>query len=204
MALPLGDEGYLDTPRGIITTAGTWFRITEKALRQYAGPVLEAVPLRELLERAETWVRSPQTLGLWIMLPLLALPAPVAGVSALLVVVLWKLLAPSFGGVLGAKVFALLETVWLQVIAYVLVLGFFANWPDFAKVALGLVWFIALRWKLVDLALNPLLKSVLSRLYPLPPTDQSLRAVIRAVAIKRGLSLPEIDRMRSDILDRFG
>ena len=32
---------YIDTPKGIFTSNGTWFRVTEDSLKEYAGELLE-------------------------------------------------------------------------------------------------------------------------------------------------------------------
>ena len=61
---------FVDTPEGIFTASGVWFRTREASLYAYAGPVFDHEPLPRLLTQAEVWLRSPQTLALWL-LPLL-------------------------------------------------------------------------------------------------------------------------------------
>lgn len=194
---------YLNTPRGIFTPAGTQFHTTEEELLAFAGPVFAVQPLAEVIRQAEVWLHSPRTLALWVM-PLLLMVAPLwlAVAGGLAVYVGWSLLAPSLGNATLARVFARLDHVGLQFVWYAGVLGWLASWPDFAKIAVGLLWFVLLRWRVMGLVLKPLLKPAWGALYPLPHTDQMLRATIVSTALAHNLPLPELDRMKQQLAKR--
>ena len=65
---------YVDTPAGLLSADGTHYRTTEPLLREYAGPVVEAVGLGTLLQRAGVWLRSPQTITTLLLPVLLLMP----------------------------------------------------------------------------------------------------------------------------------
>ncbi len=200
---PTDIPAYLSTPRGMFTPAGTQFHTTEEDVQAFAGPVLGVASLGDLVRQAEVWLHSPRTLALWLMpLLLMVLPVWAAAVGGLAVYIGWSLLAPSMGNATGARLFEHLDNVGFQFILYVAVLGWLASWPDFAKIALGLLWFILLRWRVMNLILTPLLKPLWQALYPLPHTDQMLRATIVSTALAHNLSLPEIDRMKQKLAQR--
>lgn len=199
------EAAYVDTPNGIFTAAGVWFHTTEEALRQYAEPVLARVPLPSLLQQAEVWLRSDQTLVLWVLpLALLLVPPLPAALGALTLYVGWRGLSPSFVSLALLRVFRLLDRVWLQGLYYVLVLSVLAGAAQHAALGLGLGGFILLRWGVVARLTQPLVRRLWASLYSLPVSDQVLRAVIIRTALKYRLSLPELDRMEREIHRHMG
>ncbi len=88
---------FVDTPEGIYTASGVWFRTREDSLYAYAGPVFDREPLARLFTQAEVWLRSPMTLALWLLPLLLFMLSPLqAALAALVVYVGWESLGPSF------------------------------------------------------------------------------------------------------------
>ncbi len=194
---------HVDTPRGIFTAQGVWFHATEAALEAYAGPVLEREPLPKLLADAQVWLRSAQTLALWA-LPLLLwlLPPLPAALAALTLYLGWKVLAPGFVTRAGVAALRRLDTVILQGLYFVFALSVLAGMGQTTAVWVGLAGFILLRWGLVAKASRPLVERLWPRLYPLPVPDQVLRALIVRVALKYGLSLPQIDRLEAKMQEK--
>ncbi len=171
-------------------------------LEAYAGPVLAREPLPRLIEGATVWLRSPQTLTLWL-LPLLLwqLPAGWAALLALLIYVAWQGMAPGLVNRAVLLLFRQLERVSFQAIYYVVILSLFAERGDTAAVVIGLAGFIALRWQLLDRIVNPLVRRLWAVLFPLPVPDQVLRSLILRTALKYRLPIPEIDRMERQLLN---
>ena len=70
MAWPLWPKNtviYRDTPQGILTESGVWYRTTVALLNEYAAEVFEREPIEVHLARADTWIRSPHTLSAWLL-----------------------------------------------------------------------------------------------------------------------------------------
>ena len=195
------ETSFVDTPEGIFTASGLWFRTRESWLYDYAGAVFEREPLVRLLTHAEVWLRSAQTLTLWLLPFFLMLIGPLqAALAALVVYVGWRSLGPSFVSRALLRAFRLLDVVLLQAFYYVLILSVMAAQEQFAALWVGLGGFILLRWGLVRLATRPVVGWIWSTLYRMPVPDHVLRALIVRAALKHRIALPEFDRIEQEII----
>lgn len=200
---------YVDTPKGLFTGGGTWLRTTEAALRDYAGRVLEHVPVGTLLLYTERWLRSAGTLAVWLLLPLLigaylqgvALWVPAVG--ALVGYLVWALVSPAWVSIALARGLRWLERPGVQGLAYLLGLSYLGLQAAHGAVLIGLAGFILVRWGLVDRLATPLLRPLWHTLYQLPRADQILRAFVVRVALNHHISLPALDRMQDSILSNL-
>ena len=195
---------YVDSPTGIVTVAGTRFRTTEKLLREFAEPVFDHEPLEVLILRAEVWVQSPVTMALWAMpVLLLLLPVWAASVAALALFAIWRLVSPAAPIRAGIAVFDVLRKPVLQGIYYVVLLTLLGWAGQTPAVLVGLAGFIALRFGLIDVLLNPVLTRMLTRMYPIPVPDQVLRAVIVRAALRHNVPLPELSRLEESVREAW-
>ena len=203
---PTGKEGsrptFVELPTGIFTAAGTWFRVTTDDLADYASPLLDRMSIDALLAAAETVLRSPQTLGAWLLLGMLFAGSPAqAAFVALVIFTGWSVVGP--GLVLPGLVpmLRVLEVVWLQGAAFVVGLSLLGMAGNVVAVGVGLAGFVLLRWGLVSRLVEPVVRRFRSRLYALPVEDQALRAVIIRFSLRERVSLPQIDAMESRMLE---
>ena len=195
---------FVDTPEGIYTASGVWFRTREESLYAYAGPVFDREPLARLFMQAEVWLRSPMTLALWLLPLLLFMLSPLqAALAALVVYVGWESLGPSFVSRTVSGVFRVLDLVLLQALYFVLTLSILAAQEQLAALGVGLGGFILLRWSLVRMVTQPVVKRIWATLYKMPVPDQVLRSFIIRAALKYRVSLPELDRIEQEILENL-
>lgn len=191
---------YVDTPKGIFTAAGVWFRTTENEVEAFAGPVLQHMSLKRLLNYAEVWLRSPETLTLWLLPILLTVFSSLAAVlSALLFFVGWKYISPSISTLIALKVVHVFDSVYMQHPYYVVVLSILAWQQVYTAVWIGLAGFILIRWGLITKITEPLFNLLWKVMYVLPIPDQVLRSIILRVALKHHISLPQLDHMEEQI-----
>lgn len=189
---------YLDTPAGIVTATGVRFSTTRALLEEFAGGVLDRVPLDVLVSRAEVWLRSGQTVALWLLpVLLLVLPPVWAAVLTLGTYLAWEVFSPVMANRHLAGVFRIAERPIVQAVLYVAVLSVFGIRGELGAVGVGLAGFMALRWQLVALLVRPVTRIAHRRLYSLPAPDQILRAFVLQAAIQHGVALPQIDELRS-------
>jgi hypothetical protein len=195
---------YVDTPYGLLTEGGRWYHVTEQDVQEYAGAVLDHVPLEQLLRWADTWMDSARTVVVWA-LPLLfwGLPPLWAGGSALTLFVAWALLSPALPSLLAVRVVSGLDHVLAQALYYVATMSAFAAAEMYGALGGGLLGFVLLRWGVVEWAFGYLVRPLHRSLYPLPVADQVLRGLIVRVALKHRLSLPHVDDITKDILDNL-
>ncbi len=196
---------YVDTPRGLFTAAGHWFRTTEVLLQSYAGPLLEKEPLDRLLRQADVWLMLPSLLMLWALLPLLWASTPVVAVGiALGLYLLGHLLLPLLILRPLTPILAVLANPWLQGAAYVVGLTALAWSERLPAVWVGLAGFLGVRWGLLDRLLRPLRDRLHTALYPLPLPDQVLRTLILRAALAHRITLPELAAIEQEVLRRLG
>ncbi|WP_412070179.1 hypothetical protein [Rubrivirga sp. IMCC43871] len=191
---------YVDTRAGLLAADGTRYRTTEPLLRDYAGPVVEAVGLGTLLARAGVWLRSPVTLAALALPVLLALlPWWTAAGLTMVLFALWAAAAPGIvaPGLIGTL--RVLEHPVVQGLLYVVVLSAFANAGQFAAVWTGVAGFIALRLGLVSILLGPIVDPIQQMWYPLPPADQTLRSLIVREALRRGVNLAGMEAIEDRV-----
>lgn len=196
---------YVDTPYGMMTADGRWYHIPEADVREYAGAVLDHVSLDRLVQWADAWLDSPRTATLWLLPPLLwGMPVGGAVAAAVALYVGWALASPAWPGVGAARVASGLSHTLVQGGYYVVALSYLAAIEQYAAVGTGLAAFVLFRWGIVGWAFGGVLRPLRRRLYPLPVTDQVLRALIVRAALKYRVSVPQVDALTSDILENWG
>lgn len=199
-----GNPTYVDTPYGMVTASGRWYHIPEDDVRAYAGGVLEHVPLDRLIRWADAWLDSPRTVTLWLLPVLLwALPIGWALVAGVGLYGGWTLASPAFPGPWTAWVVSGLQNVLVQGGYYALTLSSFALGDQFAAVGVGLVAFVLFRWGIVDWGTGLVLRPLVKWLYPLPVSDQVLRALILRTAVYYRVSVSQVDDLTADIIDNL-
>ncbi|NNF57471.1 MAG: hypothetical protein HKN04_04450 [Rhodothermaceae bacterium] len=195
---------YLDTPTGIVTTAGTRFRTTEGLLHEFAGPVFAQEPLERLIRHAEAWLRGGVALALCVLLlGVLWVPAWLAGLLAVLTYTVWEGVAPSAPSVAGARLLRVVEHPLVQGVPYVIVLSLLGMAGRIDAVVVGLLGFVGFRLGAIQALLRPLLDPLRARLFPLPVPDQVLRAFIVRAALRHGVALTELTQLEQSARDAW-
>jgi hypothetical protein len=157
-----------------------------------------------LIQRTEVWLRSAQTLTLWLFPIFMILIEPLpAALAALTVFVGWKSLGPSLVSRSFERILSMLDLVWLQGAYYVGILSYFAASNAYAAVWAGLAGFILVRWGLVEKLTDLLVRLIWGTLYKMPIADQILRAFILRAAMKYRVSLPQLDQLERRIVEKF-
>lgn len=191
-------SAYLDTPRGIVTAAGTTFHTTEALLKEYASDVLDYRDTSQLIEDAEVWLGSAATATIWIFpLFLLAVPVWAALLLGILFFCTWSVFAPSAPFLSVLRLFSILEKPVLLAVYYVIAMTLFGWNGQTAAAVVGLGVFVGLRLRLLQLLLHPLIKNISGRLYSLPLPDQVLRAIVVRTALKHRINLAELDHLET-------
>lgn len=198
------EASFLDTPRGIFTASGTWFRTTEASLKEYAGPVIEHEPVERLMAMAERWLRSPATIVVWIF-PILLWYLGIwpAVLLSLGIYVLFAAWGPVIVSYWAHRYLRILDHVLPQAVWYISSMSFFAMMDRLDLMAAGLILFVFMRWGLVAKALDFILKRLHKALYAVPYPDQVLKSVILRSAMKHRVAMPELDRIERFILSQI-
>jgi len=195
---------YVDTPKGLFTASGQWFRTREAQLEAFAGAVIEKRPVADLIDDADAVLAWPTTLTVWL-LPLFALVLPWWSVLLVGAAVLFAahLVTPSMLTVPQIRLARWLRAAWAQGAYYVLMLSLLAQVGAWPAVAVLIASFVALRWGWAEKATLPAVQPAFKRMYPLPRPDQALRSVIVPYALKYRVPLPEIEAMERALLKKL-
>ncbi len=206
MASPTTDKDtpFIETPNGIFTAAGNWFHTTVDDLEDYAHALLAKRSVASLIHGAEVVLRSPVTLLLWLIPPLLYF----AGWPLTIVICIASFLLLSIGGPLinnlgVGSVLNILDKVPLQALYYIVFLSWFALNDRLELMGFGLLLFILLRWGAFTKAFQPITSYLRKRMFVVPYDDQVLKSVIVRSAMSAGAPLPELDKMERFILNRI-
>jgi hypothetical protein len=198
--VPEPTDLILDTPQGIVSAHGVHFRTTRALLEDYAGPVLEVVPLATLIGRAEVWLRGGPTVALWVLAPLLLLVPPWwAAAAALGAYVAWETAGPLWVSRRLVAALRVLERPLVQAALYVAVLSVLAARGQVVAVGVGLLGFVLMRWGVVLWVLRPAVRVLRRPLTTLPAPDQVLRAFVLRAALRHGIALPQLDRLKREL-----
>ncbi|WP_103028788.1 hypothetical protein [Salinibacter altiplanensis] len=195
---------YIDTPYGLLTEGGRWYHVTEKDVEEYAGTVLDHVPLGQLLRWADTWIDSARTVVVWVLpLMLWGLSVEWAVGGAFVLFTAWASLSPALPSLLAVRAVSMLDHVLAQALYYVLAMSAVAAAETYGALGAGLLGFVLLRWGVLEWAIGHVVRPLRQSLYPLPVADQVLRGLIVRVALKHRLSLPQVDDITKNILDNL-
>jgi len=196
----LPDEPFVDTPVGILSAGGVHFHTTKALLENYAGAVLERVPLAALIGRAEVWLRGGQTVALWTLAGLLLVAPPgLAATMALTAYLAWETLSPAVVSRRIAAALRALERPAVQAVLYVAVLSVLGAGGALAAVGVGLAGFVGMRWGVLPWALRPLVRVLRRPLFTLPAPDQVLRAFVLRAALRHDVDLPQLERLKREL-----
>ena len=193
---------FVDTPKGILTDSGILYRTREHLVQQYAGAVLEHEPLGRLLARSDVWMRSAQSLAVWL-LPILLYwrSALEAGLITVALYMVWTLVGPSLVSRTAAPLMRVLDAVSLQALWYVGWLSRAASDGAYTALIIGLAGFVSLRWGLIAFLARPLVNRLWGAMYRLPVPDHILRAYIIRAALHYSITLSDFAHMEQEVAD---
>jgi hypothetical protein len=96
-------------------------------------------------------------------------------------------------------VLRVLEKPLVQAALYIAVLSYLGAQGSVGAVGVGLAGFVLMRWRVLPLALRPVLKLLRRPLYTLPPPDQVLRAFVLRAALRHDIDLPQLEQLKRDL-----
>ena len=193
------DNTYLETPRGLFTSAGNWFHITSKTLESYAPGLLEKRPLGWLVARAEVWIRSTDSLGIVLFMVLLYIYGwLLASLFTMLFASMWHINKSSFVTVSLTSVLRFIDREFVLVAISVAALSWMGITERYGDVFMGIVVFCVLkfgwfRW-LVEWLYTKLERGQLLL------NDRVLKMLIVQYALRDDIHIREVNDMEREIL----
>ena len=197
------EHTFVDTPRGIFTSKGNWFRTTEKDLNKYAGPLFEKVDLGKVLASAEVWIKGSDSISLIVFMAVLHFLGWIVAVPlGIAFFALFYLNKSAFATPLFGRLVAVLSTDVSVLAVSVVVLSGQGMAGHYVALAIGFIFFMLFKFGLIRKGFSgyviPKLKMKTSL------NDRLLRQVIVRTALAKGIVMPELEIWTGDIMKVAG
>ena len=202
----IGDKppNYIDTPTGIFTSNGTWFRTTETLLADYADELLQRESVEALITATEVWLRVPMNTALWMMPLFLWYYGPIVAMSAIILIfIVLSVIGPYYTSHNGFFIANFLNGTLLQALLYLIFLSYVFQLGLYAMGIVGIFTFVLLRWGLVSKGLTPVILWLNKRIYSIPYNDKMLKSVIVKKSMKYRIGLQEISAIELSIMKKI-
>lgn len=193
------DNHYIETPRGIFTSAGNWFHIGSETLDRYAPGLLKKYSLEELIKRSEVWIRSTDNIGILLFMILLYLSGIIPALLTVLILMpLWHINKSSFITIVPAGFLKIIDYEVILVLLSIIVISWMGIIGNYSSVVPGILvfcflkfgWFrMGIEWAYRKMNRNSLLLN-----------DRVLKMIVVKYALKEGLKIKELQAMEKEIL----
>ncbi len=197
------DSHFIETPRGIFTSAGNWFHITSEALEKYAPGLLGVHPLEKLIKQSEIWIRSADNIGIILFMLLLYFSGLYpALLITLFFVPVWHINKSSIISIPLTNLLWVIDKEIVVVIVSMLVLSWMGISGEYVSVFVGIVVFCVLKFGwfrfIVEWLFGKMIKGTLLL------NDRVLKMIILKHAIREDIPIKEVDAMEKEILSLIG
>lgn len=194
-----GDGHFIETPRGLFTSAGNWFHITRQALDTYAPGLLDKVPLEKIIKQSEIWIRSTDNLGILLfMLLLWQQGITIAVLATLLFVTVWHIYKSSFVSLPLTAVLRVTDKEAVVLLVSLAVLSWKGMAGEYLAVPFGLAFFVILKFGWIRAAIQWVSGFFLPGTLLL--NDRVLKMLVIRYALKENIPVREVDAMEKEIL----
>ena len=197
------DSHFIETPRGIFTSAGNWFHITSPALEKYAPGLIEIHSLEKMIKQSEVWIRSADNIGIILfMLMLYTWGLFPALLLTLFFVPLWHINKSSAVSIPLTRLLSVIDKEIVVVIVAMLVLSYMGITGEYLSVFLGIALFCVLKFGWLRFAVEWIFGKLLRGTLLL--NDRVLKMIILKYAIRENIPVKEVDSMEKEILSLIG
>ncbi len=195
---------YHSTPQGILTESGVWYKTTIQHLNDYAGDLFDQEPLDVYLALADTWIRSPYTISLWLLpFGILSYDLFQWSVIVLSFFLIWQIIAPALVNRTLSPLLKLLDAVLMQALLYAVTMSILAMSGRYDALAVGLLGFILFRWGILSYLTRPIVTFCWKTMYTLPAPDHILRAFIIRGALRNGITLADFEDIERKVAEQI-
>ncbi len=193
------DSHFIETPRGVFTSAGNWFHITSKALEKYAPGLLEKHSLEKLVKKSEIWIRSADNIGITLFMLILNFQGllPALFVTFFFVPV-WHINKSSVVSIWLTAILTVLDKEIIVVLVSLLVLSWMGISEQYLSVFTGIVVFCVLKFGWFRFLVEWLYKKLFKGTLLL--NDRVLKMLILKYALRDSIPVKEVDAMEKEIL----
>lgn len=190
---------YVETPAGIFTRNGNWYYMTSELIRKLSPEVLSNKSLDEIVKESETWVRSSDSVAVWVFILLIHIvPVSLAFITAIGALYLWHLGKSALINKPLTLVIQFLSTESVVLIAAVASISYLGVSELYADLFLSLLFFLVLRFGW--------LRKLFDNFYQrksgsMTLNDRVMKMVVVKTAISNRLEVPGLRAMEQELID---
>lgn len=189
----ISDQQFLETKMGIVTQGGNWFHTTREQLKSFAPGLLEKVSLKTLIQNAEAWIKSADSLSLILLYALLIWSNPwLAAAVALLFHWFWYNYKSAFV-IRGAAPFLrfINSDAFLFVIAFIS-LSYLGFQQAYLATGIGIIYFFGMKPGFLRKGWDKLNNTSENEL---TPNDKVLKMIIIKQAMRHNATPADVQKM---------
>ena len=192
--------GFVETPLGILTNDGNWYHASSKTIEQYIPGLLKERDLESIIETAENWVKSAESVALVLYFALtLTAPYYVAVLLAVLFNLSWHFSGHNLVNLPTAWLFKYInKDAFLYLVAFI-ALSYLGIHSQYGALVFGIVLFLVFKIGLsrrlyANMELKWLNRTITSN-------DRVLRMVLLRYALKEHIRNHELQQMEEGIAE---
>jgi len=190
---------YVETPAGIFTKNGNWYFMTSELIRKLSPEVLTHKSLDEIVKDSETWVRSSDSVAVWVFILLIHLiPVSLAFFTAIGVLYLWHMGKSALISKPLTLLIQFLSNESVVLIVAVASISYLGVSELYSDLFLSLLFFLVFRFgwlrKLFD-------KFYQSKSASMTLNDRVMKMVVVKTAISKRLEVPGLRAMEQELID---
>jgi hypothetical protein len=190
---------YVETPAGIFTKNGNWYFMTSELIRRLSPEVLAHKSLDDIVKDSETWVRSSDSVAVWVFIVLIQfIPVPLAFITAIGALYVWHLGKSALISKPATVTINILSNESLVLIASVASISYLGINELYSDLFISLLFFLVLRFgwlrKLFDTFFQ-------NRSKGMTLNDRVMKMVVVKTAITNRLEVPGLRTMEQEIID---
>lgn len=193
------ENTFIETPKGIFTAAGNWFYTTVANLKSYAPGLFKKHSVEEIINDAEIWIRSSDSISITLFMLILFLGNLYLAVfSILLFLPFWHLNKSAFINFTSTKLIKIVDNELFLIFISVLVLSWLGLNEQYHSLIAGLFFFFFLKFGLYRKLVNYFYRRQPQNI---PLNDRVLKMVVLRYAMHEDANVEEVRKMESDILE---
>lgn len=189
---------FVETPLGVFTKNGHWYYITSDHVEKLAPGLLKKVTFEDIINDAEVWVKSTDTITLLLFISLIQfIPAYIAAILSMVFLYLWHQSKSAFVGIVSTIIIKILSFEGLILLLSVLSISYLGITGQYTDVLYGLLFFIIFRFGWMRKGFD----SFFSKYHKgIALNDRVIKMLIIQTALRYEIEIPQVRNMEQNIL----
>jgi hypothetical protein len=190
---------FVVTPLGVFTKNGHWYYITSDQVEKLAPGLLKKVSFEEIINDAEVWVKSTDTITLLLFVSLIQfIPSYFAAILSMVFLYLWHQSKSAFVGNITSSIMKILSFEGLIIIISVLSISYLGILGQYTDVFYGLLFFIVFKFGWMRKGFD----SFFTKYHKgIGLNDRVIKMLIIQKALRNEIEIPQVRNMEQNILN---